>query len=242
MLGIPQEQASQSYRTLARFVGTTQGVCALVHTFHRGHWRLWMNACLLSVVMCLFPGETFRVGIGLANAGRNPEPIGPRPLQIILTSERASSSTVATIMALLATLEEAGVLPPEGTSQANQVIHGLIQLQSAVMKSTSPELGAYRVAAEAFWRSQHTEGPHGEIGGEGLNSKVLEALIDYDQEYSLWGDPNIVLALQEFNVTRADWRLVADLFHQAEVVFREQGRSIHSVYKTWRMNMPGRKS
>lgn len=182
------------------------------------------------------------MGIGLANAGRNPEPIGPRPLQIILTSERAGSSTVATIMALLATLEEAGVLPPEGTSQANQVIHGLIQLQSAVMKSTSPELGAYRVAAEGFWRSQHTEGLPGEIGGEGLTSKVLDALIDYDQEYSLWGDPNIVLALQEFNVTRANWRLVADLFHQAEVVFREQGRSIHSVYKTWRMNMSGRKS
>ncbi|MEX2490356.1 MAG: hypothetical protein WD425_01200 [Nitrospirales bacterium] len=198
---------------------------------------------MLSVVMSFFPpGETFQAGIGLVNAGGNPEPIGPRPLHIILTSDRASSSTVATIMALLATLEEAGVLPPEGTSQANQVIHGLIQLQSAVMKSSSPELGAYRVAAEAFWRSQHTEGPQGETGGEGLTSKVLGAFIDYDQEYSLWGDPNIVLALQEFNVTRADWMLVADLFHQAEVIFHEQGRSIHSVYQTWRMNMPGRKS
>ena len=149
---------------------------------------------------------------------------------------------VGTIMALLATLEEAGVLPPEGTPQANQVIHGLIQFQAALMNSTSSELAAYRIAAEAFWGSQHSERVGADARGKGLTSKVLGAFIDYDQEYPLWDDSKIVLTMQEFNVTRADWVLIVDLFQQAEAIFREQGRSIHSVYKAWRMHMPGRKS
>lgn len=204
-----------------------------------------MSRCLLIIVMlavCPITGEAFGFGMRLANAQGSTEPTGLYPLQIILTLERASSSTVGTIMALLATLEEAGVLPPEGTAQANQVIHALIQLQSALMKSASPELAAYRVAVEASWRSQHSEGVDGEAGDEGLTAKVLGAFIAYDQEHSLWGDPKIVLAMQEFNVTRADWVVVIDLFHQAEGVFRGQGRSIHQVYEAWRMTMPGGKS
>jgi len=201
--------------------------------------------CLLIIVtlaVCPIMGEVFGFGMRLANAQGSTEPTGLSPLKIILTSERASSATVGTIMALLATLEEAGVLPPEGTSQANQVIHALIQLQSALMKSASPELAAYRVAAGASWWSQHSEIIDGEVGGEGLTATVLGAFIAYDQEHSLWDDPKIVLAMQEFNVTRADWVVVVDLFHQAEAVFRGQGRSIHQVYEAWRMTMPGGKS
>lgn len=245
MLGIPQEQASHSHRTLARFVETTQRESAHVRKFLHGHWYRWMSRCLLIIVMlavCPITGEAFGFGMRLANAQGSTEPTGLYPLQIILTLDRASSSTVGTIMALLATLEEAGVLPPEGTAQANQVIHALIQLQSALMKSASPELAAYRVAVEASWRSQHSEGVDGEAGDEGLTAKVLGAFIAYDQEHSLWGDPKIVLAMQEFNVTRADWVVVIDLFHQAEGVFRGQGRSIHQVYEAWRMTMPGGKS
>ena len=39
-------------------------------------------------------------------------------------------------MALLATLQEAGILPPEGTPEANKVIQIVIQFQGLFMKST----------------------------------------------------------------------------------------------------------
>ena len=142
-------------------------------------------------------------------------------------------------MALLATFDEAGILPPEGTAEANQVIHGLIQLQSTLMKSTSTELAAYQLAAEASWAREHQDMQDDALQEMGLTLRVLEALIEYDQTHSMWSDPNIVSAMQVFNVAQADWRFIAELFQKANVVFRDQGRSIHTVYDAWRMKLPG---
>ena len=145
-------------------------------------------------------------------------------------------------MALLATFDEAGILPPEGTAQANQVIHALIQLQSTFMKSTSSEVAAYWTAAEADWKNQYEGQGNGPKREEGLTERALAMLIGYDQKHPLWEEPNIASALQAFNVSRADWELVAELYKKAEAVFREQGGSIQIVYKNWRMKMPGGKS
>ena len=41
-------------------------------------------------------------------------------------------------MALLAVFDEAQVLPPEGSSEATQLVHALIQAQSAFLKSQNP--------------------------------------------------------------------------------------------------------
>ena len=210
-----------------------------IHCGQRCHL---LRACVLLgvlLVMDLCPGQTCRLGMALVNAEEGVTPSGLAPLQNTVTTVRASSSAVGTIMALLATLEEAGVLPPEGTSQANQVIHSVIQLQSAVMKSTSPEFAAYQVAVDRFWQNQHAESVAEEAKGRGLTAKVLGAFIAYDQEHSLWEDQKLAFALQEFNVTRADWDLMVDLFQQAETVFRGQGRSLYKVYQGWQMKVPG---
>ncbi len=159
--------------------------------------------------------------------------------QVFLMSERASSSMIGTIMALLATFDEAGILPPEGTAQANQVIHGLIQLQSTLMKSTSAELAAYQMAAEDSWRTQHQGMQDSVLQKKELTLRVLEALIVYDQEHQMWSDPKIGAAMQEFNVSQADWLFIVRLFRKADAVFRDQGRSMHTVYHTWRMKFPG---
>ena len=145
-------------------------------------------------------------------------------------------------MALLATLDEAGILPPEGTSSANQLIHGLIQLQAAFMKSTSPELSGYLMAAEKHWIMKHNEREYGSLATRGLTSRVLEALILYDKEYPMWEDPKIVVDMQAFNVTGSDWVLIVNMVSRAETVFRDRGRSIHELYDQWRVKMPGGKS
>jgi hypothetical protein len=146
-------------------------------------------------------------------------------------------------MALLATLDEAGILPPEGTSSANQLIHGLIQVQAAFMKSPSPELSVYLVAAEKHWLMKHKEErEYGSLATGGLTSRVLEALILYDKEHPMWEDPKIVAAVQAFNVTGADWILIVNMVSRAETIFRDQGRSIHELYDQRRVKMPGGKS
>ena len=145
-------------------------------------------------------------------------------------------------MTLLATFDEAGILPPEGTAQANQVIHGLIQLQSTLMKSTSVELAAYQRAAEDFWRKRHQDRKDGLLKEEGLTLGALEALIAYDQEHPMWSDPMIVMAMQVFNVSQDDWLFIVKLFNKANVVFREQGRSMQTVYDAWRSKFSGGKT
>ncbi len=162
---------------------------------------------------------------------------------MFLEVERASSSMVGTIMALLATFDEAGVLPPEGTPEANHIIHGLIQLQSALVKSPSSELVAYQKAAVEFWMTHNLESKApGVVGQEGLTDRLLAALIAYDQEYALWEEPTIVKAMQAFNVTHDDWLFIVKLFKRAEKVFHDQGSSIHEVFERWRTRMPGGKS
>ena len=102
-------------------------------------------------------------------------------------------------------------------------------------------MAAYRVAALAHWTEQNERGIETSVE-EGLTDRVLAALIVYDQGHPLWEEPEIVSAVQAFNVTHADWLLIVELFNKADMVFREQGRSFHAVYEAWRTSMRGGKS
>ncbi len=157
----------------------------------------------------------------------------------LLASERTQPSRVGTIMAMLATFDEAGVLPLEGTPRANQLIHALIQLQSAFLKSPSRELSAYLLAAEKQWELQHSDREFRSLTQAGLTSRVLESLILYDKAHPLWEKQEIVTAVKRFNLTQSDWVLMVALVNQAEMVFHERGDSIHQFYDQWRVKMPG---
>ena len=197
---------------------------------------------VVSLGWCSIPSEVSGFSFAYMRAQDIFEPACVRTHSGILASERTQSSMVGSIMALLATLDEAGILPPEGTSQANQLIHGLIQLQAAFLKSTSPELSAYLMAAESHWIMKHNEREYGSLATRGLTSRVLEALILYDKEHPMWEDPKIVAAVQAFNVTGADWILIVNMVSRAETIFRDQGRSMHELYDQRRVKMPGGKS
>jgi hypothetical protein len=156
-----------------------------------------------------------------------------------MPSQRAGSALVGSIMALLATFEAANVLPPEGTSQANQLIHGLIQLQSAIVKSNSSELREYVSAAiESHYEGEGTSLAQS-IHQNGLTSKVLEAILVYDRNMSMWDNPAIVHLLQSYNVSQSDWQLIGQIFAKADMAYRTKGLSIHEAYGQWRTQMPG---
>lgn len=155
------------------------------------------------------------------------------------SSKRDGSVLVGSIMALLATFESANVLPPEGTSQANQLIHGLIQLQSALVKSQSSELSEYFSAAVGQCFKKESPGPLQLIHRSGLTSKMLESLVSYNHKMSMWEKPALIELFQRYNVSQQDWELIEKTFREADAAYRMKGLSIHDAYERWRSKMPG---
>ena len=140
-------------------------------------------------------------------------------------------------MALLATFEAANVLPPEGTSPANQLIHGLIQMQSALVKSQNSELNEYVALAVDHRFEMESAALLQTIHRSGLTSKILEALVIYDKQLPMWDQPALGQIFQRYNVSRSDWLLIEQIFAKADLSYRTKGSSIHEVYEQWQSQL-----
>src|SRR5436309_572784 len=146
----------------------------------------------------------------------------------------SSRPLVGHVMALLAVFEEADVLPPESSPEANELIHALIQTQAVLTKSTNP--ATRRWFAEALRQS---EAPGAEPDPrEGLTSHALEAIVTYAGTHPPTARPDVMAGLQEFNVSPADLDLMARVYRQARDRFRSTGRNIHRIYEAQRRAMP----
>ena len=107
------------------------------------------------------------------------------------------------------------------------------------MKSSSPELRDYVVAALRHGLRTSREESLALVQDDGLTLAVLESLILYAHEHSLWDEPQIVAAFHAYNVTHQDWALMTHIFTEAKDAFLVKGRSIHRVYEQWRGRMSG---
>jgi hypothetical protein len=116
-------------------------------------------------------------------------------------------------MALLATLQDAGILPPERTPEANKVIQIVIQFQGLFMKSTDPAVRQFV--------------------DEALNAKFAARAEDIGAEFRQAGWTSEIL--------EADFESLSDLYVRARSAFSHQGRNIHRIFADHRRNMPGGK-
>ncbi|MBA5865525.1 MAG: hypothetical protein GDA67_02385 [Nitrospira sp. CR1.3] len=155
----------------------------------------------------------------------------------------APSSQVGAAMAMLATLEDAQVLPPEGTPEANRVIKIVIQFQSVFMKSTDP-------AVREFFKHALVK-KFGESGaGEtdvafyktGWTSSVLEALEGYQASVSTSELEGLARGFSAFNVTLADFQYLTELFRKARLQYHQRGQDIHRAFAERRQGMPAARS
>jgi hypothetical protein len=137
-------------------------------------------------------------------------------------------------MAVLATLQEAGVLPPEGTPAANRVIQIVIQLQGLFMKSTDPAVRQFvaRALAEDL-AAQFRDG--------GWSSQFIEALCDGYGALSRDERGQLASSFARVNMRPDDFDLLCDLYSRARSAFNAQGRNIHVIFAEHRKNMPGGK-
>ena len=152
---------------------------------------------------------------------------------------RTPSARVGAVMALLATFEEAGVLPPEQSPDANRLIKALIQFQSAFLKSEQPAVQRWLREAFAARFGQAAPEAIETFRAGGWTSRSLEAVVDYAAAAPVWNDPDVRNGMLAFNVGRPDFELLARVFVGARAQYLARGRTIHEAYDARRKEMPG---
>ncbi|HEV8242786.1 MAG TPA: hypothetical protein VGQ07_02230 [Nitrospirales bacterium] len=147
-----------------------------------------------------------------------------------------SRPLVGHVMALLATFEQADVLPPENSPEANALVHALIQTQAALTKSTNQATRKWFTDALRRGASPGTTlSPH-----DGLTSRTLEAILAYAATDPPADRPDVLAGLMEFNVSQADLDRLTRVYGQARDRFRTAAQDIHRVYEAQRQTMPFR--
>lgn len=156
-------------------------------------------------------------------------------------TQRATSASpyVGSAMAVLATLEQAQVLPPEGSREADRVIQSVIQLQSVFAKSTDPSIQEFAHQALA-----HTHGTNAPMALEqfrtnGWTADMLEALADAERRASADERQGLVAGLGQFNLSVDDFRRLMQLVRDGRSALEARGLNFDEVYTRHRNAMPG---
>ncbi|HEX9154606.1 MAG TPA: hypothetical protein VF819_03520 [Nitrospira sp.] len=157
----------------------------------------------------------------------------------VQTQGRTSSAPVGASMAMLATLQDADVLPPEGTAEANRVIQIVIQFQAVFMKSSDPIVQEFFDQALAEkWGDRAQELGRG-FHARGWTSEVLQAISERYAKLSSQERARLAGAFSQFNMGLADFELLSDLFEKAQAKLSQRGQDIHQIFTGHRRTMPG---
>ena len=142
-------------------------------------------------------------------------------------------------MAVLAMLQDADVLPPEGTPEANRVIQVVIQFQSVFMKSSDPAVQAFMNQALAAKTGSGADEVRSRFRSTGWTSDVLEALGDQWDTAAIDQREKLATGFRQFNVNLADFGLLRELVAKARTALEQRGHNMHQVFAQRRREMPG---
>ena len=145
-------------------------------------------------------------------------------------------------MALLATFEDAGVLPPEGTPQANGIIKAAIQFQSAFLKSRHPAVQQFFAEAHRVKFGTRAGEIEASFQQSGWSPDTFDAVIEAGQTANVWSTPGLGDGFREFNIGKPDFDILAQLYQQSTAALSIQGKTFQEVYAQRRREMPGAKS
>jgi hypothetical protein len=142
-------------------------------------------------------------------------------------------------MAVLATLQDAEVLPPEGSSEANRIIKIVIQFQSVFLKSGDPSVQSFLTQAMVIQGRDRAEDALSRFRETGWTSEVLEALSTHWLAASIDQRNRLAPGFHQFNVTPADFDQLIELITEARTTFIQRGQSMHQVFALRRQEMSG---
>lgn len=146
---------------------------------------------------------------------------------------------VGASMAVLATLQDADVLPPEGTLEANRVIKAVIQFQSVFLKSDDPAVQLFLTQALTTQGDRSVDQTLSRFCSTGWTSEVLEALSDQWAVTTIDQRDRLAPGFRRFNVSPVDFDGLMELIARAHTAFMQRGQNIHQVFAQRRREMPG---
>ena len=155
---------------------------------------------------------------------------------------RTPSPYIGSVMALLAMFEDAGVLPPEGTPQANGIIKAVIQFQSAFLKSHDPAVQQFFAEAHRVKLGTRAAEVEASFRQEGWSADSFDAVIEAGQTANVWTVAGLEDGLREFNIGKPDFDILVQLYRHSTAAFSTQGKTFQEVYAQRRREMPGAKS
>ena len=202
----------------------------LLPVHHQPRWGLTHTTAPLLAVFC---SATLSLAPSLAQELRAEPPT---------QQARTPSPFVGSAMAVLATLEEANVLPPEGTSEANQIIKSVIQLQSTFIKSSDPAIQQFMHGTMQRKYREGTEALLERFRSAGWTAEVLEALSD--RKAPLSGEERHALTegLRPFNLSIDDLTRFLHLVQDGQLALAARGKTLTDAYTAHREQMPGRQT
>ncbi len=142
-------------------------------------------------------------------------------------------------MAVLATLEQAQVLPPEGSREADRVIQAVIQLQSVFVKGTDRSVQEFAQRAIAHAPGRNVQMVLEGFRSNGWTADMLVALADADRRASAEERQELATGLGQFNLSVDDFRRLMQLVRDGRAALEAQGQNFDEVYARHRNAMPG---
>src|SRR5262245_16114492 len=145
---------------------------------------------------------------------------------------------VGASMAVLAMFQDADVLPPEGTHEANRIIKAVIQFQSVFIKGTDPDVQAFLGQALAAQSGGDPQEPLTRFRSIGWTSNVLEALRDQWDAATIEQREKLAPGFRLFNISLEDFDLLMKLVATTRISLERRGQNMHQVFAQRRREMP----
>lgn len=151
----------------------------------------------------------------------------------------APSGPVGASMAVLATLQDADLLPPENSREANRVIKTVIQFQSVFLQSSDPAVQFFLTQSLAAQGGRSADETLARFRSTGWTSDVLEALSEQWIATAVDQRDRLASGFRQFNVSPTDFDGLMELIAKARRTFMQRGQTLHQVFAQRRREMPG---
>ena len=182
-------------------------------------------------------------------AGMPAEPLHAEPGWIHATSQprltqvqppaRTASPLIGSAMAVLATLQDADVLPPEGTPEANRIIRFVIQFQSAFAKSDDAAVQDFLRQAVAPTDAGQADDIANHLRRTGWTADILEQLSDEEARRPPEELHALAQGLAPFNLSVEEFHRFMQLVRDGRQAFRARGLEFRNIFSSRRKEMPG---
>lgn len=154
-------------------------------------------------------------------------------------SAKTASPHIGSAMAVLATLQDADVLPPEGTPEANRIIRFVIQFQSVFTKSD--DVAVQEFARQALAEKYGDQAPDivRNLRTTGWTADILERLSDEEARHAPEDLHALAPGFAPFNLSVEEFHRFMQLVRDARKAFHTRGLEFGNIFSSRRKEMPG---